>query len=709
MASWQRRARWFIAIGGIAFAIVVARAFRPRAPEPPPTIVERSDPSAVVETVGGRTLRFNRDKEEISIEYQGQLTTTDGSTRLANVTVTSARGDRTYVLKGDSALVSNKESDIALEGHVVLTASDGLRMTGDRATFNQDEGFVRVPGPVQFSRGRTSGTSVGMTYDKNQDVLTLLEQAVVTMGPATTGGTPTGEQTAPTDGATQVKAGSAEFRRLEHIIRFDKSLQAVRQRRTMTAITGVAHLAEDGETLQVLELRGGSRIQDVPTGPGSLETMTSLDMDLRYGADGLTLEQALLAGGAAVHVSGQPGQGSRRITSNVMDIRLSDGATIQALVARDSVQLQIPAEAGGAARTITAQHLDAAGEGTKGLRSARFTGNVQFRERGPAIDRAARSNVLELTMEPGLGAIEEARFSRAVRFEEAKMAADAAVARYVLGNGILELRGSEPGREKPHVVHERFGVDATAIDIVLEGPDVSASGDVKSVVQPAKGGTEPGNATLPSMLKRDQIVNVTAGELRYQASSSKATYSGNALLWQGETSIKADTIVLDDRKGDVTGQGKVATSLMLDQSNAKGGKERVRSTTTSKDFQYEESGRKATYTGDAHMNSAQGDMTAERIELFLRSSGDQLERAEAYEAVTLREKSRKTTGARMTYYSADERYVMTGAPVTILDECARETTGRTLTFFRTTDRIVVDGSEQIRTQTKGGSQCPGSP
>ena len=101
-------------------------------------------------------------------------------------------------------------------------------------------------------------------------------------------------------------------------------------------------------------------------------------------------------------------------------------------------------------------------------------------------------------------------------------------------------------------------------------------------------------------------------------------------------------------------------------------------------------------------------MTAAKIELFLKPSGNQLDRTEAYEAVTLREKTRKTTGGRLTYYSADERYVMTGTPVIVVDECARETTGRTLTFYRATDRIVVDGSEQVRTQTKGGSQCSGS-
>ncbi len=55
----------------------------------------------------------------------------------------------------------------------------------------------------------------------------------------------------------------------------------------------------------------------------------------------------------------------------------------------------------------------------------------------------------------------------------------------------------------------------------------------------------------------------------------------------------------------------------------------------------------------------------------------------------------------------DQRYLVTGSPVTILEECGRETIGRTLTFFKTADRIIVDGNEQIRTQTRGNkSNCP---
>jgi lipopolysaccharide export system protein LptA len=106
------------------------------------------------------------------------------------------------------------------------------------------------------------------------------------------------------------------------------------------------------------------------------------------------------------------------------------------------------------------------------------------------------------------------------------------------------------------------------------------------------------------------------------------------------------------------------------------------------------------------LSGVQGDTTAAKIELYLKESGDEIERAEAYESVTLRDQNRTTTGARLTYHAAEERYVVTGTPVKILDECGRETVGRTLTFFRTTDRIIVDGNEQVRTQSKGKSNCP---
>jgi len=105
------------------------------------------------------------------------------------------------------------------------------------------------------------------------------------------------------------------------------------------------------------------------------------------------------------------------------------------------------------------------------------------------------------------------------------------------------------------------------------------------------------------------------------------------------------------------------------------------------------------------LSGSQGDLTATKIELYLTPSGDEVDRAEAYEKLTMREQERKTTGSRMTYTTADETYVVTGLPVSIVDQCGRETKGRKLTFVKASDTVVVDGGGQVRTQTKNAGKC----
>ena len=55
---WQRLLRVVIAVTAVAFAVVVAFAFKRRGPEPVVVAPVRSDPGAVVEVTGGRVGRF---------------------------------------------------------------------------------------------------------------------------------------------------------------------------------------------------------------------------------------------------------------------------------------------------------------------------------------------------------------------------------------------------------------------------------------------------------------------------------------------------------------------------------------------------------------------------------------------------------------------------------------------------------------------------
>jgi lipopolysaccharide transport protein LptA len=158
---------------------------------------------------------------------------------------------------------------------------------------------------------------------------------------------------------------------------------------------------------------------------------------------------------------------------------------------------------------------------------------------------------------------------------------------------------------------------------------------------------------------------------------------------------------VDDQKSDLSAAGRVVSNMVIEQVNATTkSKERVRSIATARDMVYEDKMRRATYTGNAHLDGPEGELAADRIELFLKEGGHELERLEGYGKVTVRTPDgRKASGARLTYLAASDEYTMTGTPVTFEDESG-ETTGNSLIFSRSTDRIVVDGKGQRRTELR---------
>jgi lipopolysaccharide export system protein LptA len=694
MSVWQRRLRLVIALGAAALVIAVAFAFQRRVVVPSHPVT-RTDPKAVVVTSRLEKTRINADKEDVFIEADAATVYADGSTAASKVRITTERDDgRKFVLMAREARIGKGETTYEFDGDVHMTSSDGLSVDADRATYNEADGIVRAPGAVKFSRGRMNGSGVGFSYDKNRDVITIRKDVVVDTA-AGAGGR----------GAMRITSGGTmDFDRLDHMIRFHDSFKATRGGEVIEADLGVARLTQDDEMMQALELRGRSRITAPPGGVGSLQAMTGRDIDLTYAADGETLEHARIEGEAAIRVAGDLRQPPRQITADAIDVPIgADGTLPAALTARGRVELTLPAEKTAAARTITADSLDGKGEAGKGLTSAVFTGRVQFRERGVDVDRTATSEVLEVAMKPGLSAIDEATFVRAVRFVDGKMTATAALGRYAIGAGTLDLSGSDASSPRPGVRNDQIAIDATTIQVVLDGPKVHAAGAVRSTLQPAP---EGGDRKTPSMFKDDLPVSVTADDLKYDGAADRATYAGNAQLWQGETTIKAATIAIDEKTGDLTAGGEpVATTTVLMQTGKDGKKERSVATAKSKEFRYDEAARRAIYSGDAYVNGPQGELRAARIELYLKPSGDELERVEAYEGVSLTEQGRKTTGDHLTYTSPNEHYVVVGKPLKIVDECGGVTEGRRLTYLKGADRIVVDGSEQMRTQTKGG-KCP---
>ncbi len=705
MTTWQRRLRGAIAVFGIAFAILVYFAIRGADKPKPRRPVQRVDPAAAAESTAGVFRQLKGSREVLRVEYERSLAYPDGRQKLEGVrAIADQRGGRRFTVTSREGEIGQAQDVIVLKGNVQLASADGLKARTEDATYGRAEGIVRAPGAMAFAQGGMSGTSVGLTYDQNRDVLWLLDKAVVKMAAATPG-----------DPATDVISGTAGFARRDNYARFERGFHATTGTRTLTSATATAYLTEDGAKLQMLEMRGQSRITGVGEGSGALRGMDAKDINLEFADDGRTMRGAVLAGDAVIQLGAADGADGRRISGQWIDLRLGpDGTSVVGLTVREGAKVDLPADQANPARTIGATSLTGKGEPGKGLTSATFVENVEYREvrvpqpgAAPVI-RLARSQTLDLAVQPGFGSIDEAKFAGHVRFEEGQVHASAAQARYLVAKGVIELDGVEEATgQVPRVTDDQVSIEGKHVELTMEGRKVLARDDVRTMMQPAPKDDTGGKAAVhrPSMLKADQPLYATGAALDYDGGASKAIYTGGARLWQGDTAIQGEQITLDDRSGDLSASGKVRSAFLLEQQDEKTKKvQKVPTIGSASALQYEDAIRRATYTTGAHVSGPQGDLRADKIELYLKPSGDELDRVEAYTKVTLQSEARTATGDRMTYFSADERYLMLGAPVKIVADC-RETIGRTLTFFKSVDRIVVDGNEETRTQTKGGGKC----
>ncbi len=700
MTSWQRRARLVaglvaISVAGGAYWMSSGR----RALAPPPAVTPL-EPSVTAQMRGGEAAQSSGTRQDFSLDFKEQKSFEGGRTVATDVTVRVAnRGGRSFVVTGKEGTVGAGQSSVALTGDVRLAASDGLVATAGTATYADGEGIVRAPGPVTFARSGTKGSGVGFTYDSRRDTMWLLDQAAV--------------HVAATDpaGAMDVTAGAFGDARRDRYMRFERGMKLVRPGQTIEADEAMVYLLPDRDEPDMIELRGNARITG-GEGLGTLRSMQARDINLDYADDGRTVQHATLAGQSAVTlagaVAGQPGQ---RLAAEFIDIALGPDGAVTNLSSRERVVVTLPAGGDTPARTIRSVELTGNGAPGAGLTSMRFEQQVEFREGGtdgapPA--RVARSRALDVALAT-TGALDRATFTGEARFEDGTMQAAAAEARYLVTEDRLVLTGRE-GSTRPRATDTGVQIEGDEITVGLAANTMAATGEVASVMQPAAAREGAGPARTPALLDSGQAVFASAAALQYESQQRRGTYTGRARLWQGDTNIRAERILLDEARGDLTASGGVQSTLAIETATTAGppsggGRGTI---ARAEAMAYDDTARTATYTTAARMSGPAGDLAADRIALVLAAEGRALERIEGYGSVVARVEGRDARGARLTHHTDDGRYVLTGTPVQFTEDC-RVTTGRTLTFFGSAGRIIVDGNDATRTTTKGGGKCGPSP
>ncbi len=757
---------------GLVFAVIVYSAIGERRESAPPAPVERRDPATNLEIDAADWQRLSNALQQFQITADRQQGYPDGSTKQFGVTITVRNRDgKDFVVTAREARALKDQTDRQLDGDVKLVASDGFELTTQSATQSETEGIARAPGAVAFKKGRMSGSGVGMTYDQNSEILTITEQAKVTM--TDEAGNTTMEFT----------AGTAILDRVQNLLTLDGVVHVLRGEQVIDGDHALARMSEREEFITYVELRGNARV----TGGGTtLDAMSARDIDLDYSDDGQVLERVILRGDAALAMTGQNGAAGRQLVGQSLDMQLAADGSVTRAVGQDSVRLDMPGSSTASARNIRAKTLDAVGEPGAGLTGATFSDDVVYAEdaRATSPGRTVRARMLRTTFVND--AVVGATFSGSVTFEEQGLKASAANVQYQPDKGTLVLAGSDAGGG-PTVSDERIEITAQAINVALEGRRMTGQGDVKTTLRaPSTAAAAPrvdadeGPLRLPGLLRQDQSARVTSTSLDYHGASGKAVYSGTAVLSQGETAIRADTITIDQQSGDLIASGSARSTILLDTGTSSGEGDEIR---------YEDAKRIITYftappvpptapgrgrgaaparggttgtvagggrgaapadagvppaagrtgapvapvaagaagrgavptpvaTRQSRMTGPQGNLRAERIEIVLAPDGNRAARIEAYTNVTMRVDAKTATGGRLTYFAEDERYVMTSAPpvpVKVVEASAKpggrcnETIGNRLTFFKSTDTITVDGENRNLTQTSSGSSCLPAP
>jgi lipopolysaccharide transport protein LptA len=682
---WRRPLRVAVGLSGLAFGVGLYLSIGTREVRIRPPVEARLGDTVVLESAGITTQQARGDSQDaFAAKAESQVVYENGTFKSFDVEIVVPGPDgQEFVITGREATGVEKDESIQISGAVRLMSSDGFEVLTEKASYA--EGIVSAPGLLTFRRGAVSGTGVGMTYDKNTDVLTILNRAHVIF---------LGEGEAD---SMELIGGAATYVRRDHLLIVERHAKLTRGAEEAEGERATARLSETDDAVTHVEVRGAARVTG---GSSAVRAMSADAIDLNYSEDGVVLERVELNGNGAVALFGADDSTDREFFGDALTVMLRADTSIESMAGRGGVRLVLPAAPPDRGREIIAQAMDATGEAGLGLTAADFSGNVQLREEQAAAwsqPRVASSQTLHVGLTDDT--IADVILSGDVRFAEQELSAVASKAVYDPGLGTLRLGGGDP-TGRPRLADDRVMIDADTIDLVLDERWVTALGAVKTVLLARVQDT---SNQAPQLFDGNQVININGDTLEYDGAAERVRYNGDVQIWQGNNVIRADAAVIDRGSGDVRATGAARSVLTMDGETATGSGEEIRYTDDTRQIEY------SGIVSPAQLSSPMGTLVGTTITVVLEESGARVVRLEASGAVTLQVDSRRATGERLIYDASDEEYVLTGTPgvpVRVTQTC-EEVSGHTLTFFRTAGRLIVDGNEETRTQTtSGGEPCP---
>ena len=254
---------------------------------------------------------------------------------------------------------------------------------------------------------------------------------------------------------------------------------------------------------------------------------------------------------------------------------------------------------------------------------------------------------------------------------------------FAASDEIVKLRGGEPT-----VFDSRARAKANEIDWDTRGEKSFLRGGVSTTYYSQKqtnGATPFSNVSSP--------VFITAQDANFDHKSEIATYTGNARAWQENNYVRADKLILQQKQGQLFGEGAVQ-SLLYDAKKKENGKETtVPVFASANKLFYQRDKNLLRYEGNVDIRQGTDRIIAGVASVILNDKNE-VSQTVAENNVVITQPNRKAVGDYAQYTAADEKVILRGNPATIEDGENGSSQGAQVTVFLSQKRVVTESKTE---------------
>ena len=276
--------------------------------------------------------------------------------------------------------------------------------------------------------------------------------------------------------------------------------------------------------------------------------------------------------------------------------------------------------------------------------------------------------------------VESLKAAGSAKFSELDRNSTANEFLFTSGDGIVKLRGGEPT-----AWDSAARARAREIDWDTRNQKSYFRGGVSTTYYSQKktGGAAPFGAS-------EKPVFLTSNTAVFDHLAETGTYNGNARAWQENNYVRAEKIIIEQKKGFFTAEGSVQSLLYNAKRREKDREIQVPAYASSRTMNYSRETNALRYEGDVDIRQENDRITGGVANIYLGKDGE-VERSDVEKNVVITQPNRIARGDSALYFAADDKMVLRGNPAKVDDAVQGSSQGGEITMFMRENRVIGEG------------------